>query len=452
MSTAPIATLVTGAILGAALWWGAGIPFGGAPDEPDHYRVVKFVADNGRLPHYGDPGFLVSLMTGDTHVHVADPSNRRGITALQMRPRTVELRQTYLFSPQLPYALNGWLNRILGGASPALACGFNAFCIAITALLVFFAGRALWPQSSPASVVAGLCIGLWPQVCFLGAYVNDDAFAVMSAAALVSACAYCQSGHFDRRRAIALGLGVGLVGASKPYGLALLPAGFLWFWGWHRATFAGSPRFKAARFGRRLLIALAITAALIVPWLVRNAALYDGDPTGRRFLERETRAFVASLPPDVKSNARLLFLDPSARKPDARRLFGEWLEISLESFWARFGWMNVRSPRRLITSALGLLATGVLVSLRRRWVWWSTPYVFAVPGFVLLVAGSMLNSRLMDFQPQGRYLLPAAPALVLQIVAGIAAISARGVRNVLLVVLLAFFVVQNLYCRLAVLR
>ena len=448
MSRALIDTLIAGAVFALAVWWGAGIPFGGAPDEPDHYRMVEFVAAKGRLPRYGDPGFLVSLMAKGSAKSIADPSNPRGITALELNPRPVELRQTYLFVPQLPYALNGWMNRILGGISPRLARGFNALCIAITAWLVGCAGRALWPQSRLAPAVAGASVALWPQVTFLGAYVNDDAFAVMSAAAFVGACAYCQSGPFDRRRAVALGLGIGLVGASKPYGLVLLPLGCLWFFGWRRS---GPPQFNVTRSGRRLLLALAIAAALVVPWLVRNAILYEGDPTGRRFLEREARAFVASLPPVVKSHAKLLFLDPPERRLTPER-FPTWMDISLESSWARFGWMNVRAPRRLVVAAFAVLAAGLIGSMLARPPWWSSPSVFAFPGFVLLLIASIANSYWIDYQPQGRYLLAAAPALVLQIVGGITAVRARVVRDILLVALLGFFLVQNLYCRLVVLR
>jgi 4-amino-4-deoxy-L-arabinose transferase-like glycosyltransferase len=451
VSKAPFGALVVAAVFANAVWWGAGIPFGGAPDEPDHYQMVKFVSDHGRLPHYGDPGFLVSLMASDSHAHIVDPLNRRALTSLEMRPRQVELRQTYLFVPQLPYALNGWLNRILGGASAALARGFNALCIAIVALLVFVAGCALWPQSRWAPAVAGACVGLWPQITFLGAYVNDDAFAVMSAAALMGACASCQSHSFDRRHAIALGLGIGLVGASKPYVLVLLPLALLWFWGWRRSTFAGALRSKTPRFRQRMLLALAIAAALTIPWLVRNAILYEGDPTGRRFLEREVRAFVGSLSPIVKGNAKLLFLDPPERRLTAERL-GTWKDITMESFWARFGWMNLRAPRVLVVAAFVVLATGLVGSLLVRRPWWSAPWVFAIPALGLLVIGSMVNSYAIDYQPQGRYLLAAAPALVLQITGGITAIRARGVRNALLAVFLVFFVAQNLYCRLVVLQ
>lgn len=450
-SNAPLATLVAAAVFGVALWWAAAVPFGGAPDEPDHYRMVEFVAQHGRLPRYGEPGFLVSLMSRTTRRHVADPSNRRGLVALELNPQPVELRQTYLFVPQLPYALNGWACRLLGGASAPVARGFNALCVAIAAFLVFLAGRALWPQSRFAAVVAGLCAGLWPQLCFLGAYVNDDAFAVMSAAALVTACVLCQHHEFDRRHAIALGIGVGLVGASKPYGLVFLPLALLWFWRWSGSNFAGSPRFASAGFRRRTLLALGVAAALVVPWLVRNAMLFEGDPTGRRFLNREARAFVESLPPAVKGSAKLLYFDPPERKLTTARL-GSWMDITFESFWARFGWMNVRGPRVLFIAALVVLAAGIIGSWPQRRAWWNAPELFAIPGLLLLIAGSLLNSRIIDFQPQGRYLLAAAPALVLQVVGGLAAVRHRGLRIALLAAFLAFFVAQNLTYRWSVLR
>ena len=119
-------TIVCVAVLGYAIfatghWWSRGIAFGEAPDEPEHYTMVEFVAKQGRLPHYGEPGFRVWLMKRGSHQFAADPTNLRGTYQLQMSGEGTELRQTYLFVPQLPYWLNGWFCRLQGGATPERA-------------------------------------------------------------------------------------------------------------------------------------------------------------------------------------------------------------------------------------------------------------------------------------------------------------------------------------------
>src|SRR5436190_827222 len=133
------ALLLGGVIFATCMWWSRGIAFGNAPDEKDHYAMVQFVAKNGRLPHYGESGFTVSLMKTGTGLFVADPTNLRGIFQLQNDPVPTELRQTYLFVPQLPYLLNGWFCRLQGGAAPARARAFDGLCIAAAAILVFLA-------------------------------------------------------------------------------------------------------------------------------------------------------------------------------------------------------------------------------------------------------------------------------------------------------------------------
>jgi peptidoglycan/LPS O-acetylase OafA/YrhL len=92
--------------------------------------------------------------------------------------------------------------------------------------------------------------------------------------------------------------------------------------------------------------------------------------------------------------------------------------------------MDVVPPRWVTRSAAGLVAIGLLAALwRRRGTrspWWRAPDIFGLPALALLAAGSIANSYWVDYQPQGRYLLPCVPALVLQIVGGIITPAARA--------------------------
>lgn len=446
------------AVLGCAVfslghWWSRGIEFGNAPDEKEHYAVVEFVAKNGHLPHYGDPGFVVWLMKRGSHLFAADPTNLRGVYQLQINAEGTELRQTYLFVPQLPYLLNGWFCRVQGGATPARARAFNSLCVAAAAALVFLAGVALWPARWPAAFVAGACVGSWPQLCFVGAYVNDDAFALFALSALFAACSWCQHGGFARRRAVVLGLALGIFASSKPYLFALLPLFGLWFWRWSLNPEAGVPQFRTRRFWRRIGLAAAIAIALAGPWFVRNMVLY-GDPTGHPFVVAKLREFVAMLPPDVLGRTNLLSLKPPKARVDLHANFGAWMHHSFDSFWARFAWMNQAPKQPLAAVARIVLAVGLVASIRRRtlWAWWTLPGLLGLPALALLLAGSMANSYFIDWQPQGRYLLPAVPGIILQITGGLATLPSRILSAVLLVAFLGFFVANNVLCRTTVLH
>ncbi len=446
--------IVGALVLGCAIfttgeWWSRGIFFGNAPDEKEHYAMVEYVAKHGRLPHYGEPNFTVWLMKTGNRLYAADPKNLRGIFQLQNNPTRTELRQTYLFVPQLPYFLNGWFCRLQGGATPARARAFNSLCVAGAAVLVFLAGLALWPARRLAAWVAGACVGLWPQLCFVGAYVNDDGLALLSVGGLVAACAWCQRGPFARRRAVGLGVALGLLGSCKPYVFAFLPLFVLWFWRWSRSE--SRSEFRTPHFWRRAGLAAAIAIAIAGPWFVRNAVLY-GDPTGHRFLEAKMREFVAMLPQDVVNGTTLLFLKPAKARVDPHIFFGPWLQHSFDSFWARFGWMDSNPTQPLAKIARAVLALGLVLSIRRRTLaaWWNVPGLFGLPALALLLLGSMANSYFVDSQPQGRYLLPAAPGLLLQITGGFATLPPRIVSGVLLLLLLAFFIANNVLCRVTV--
>lgn len=441
-----LAALLFAGVVANGLWWSRGIAPNGAPDEGDHYALVQSVAQTGRLPHYGDGEFVVSLM-GRGHQRIADATNRRGINRLVVVPEPVELRIPYVFVPQLPYALNGWICKVLGGASYPMARFANTLWIALAALLVFLAARAAWPARPLAALVAGACTALWPQITFVGAYVNDDAFAILAAAAFVSACVWCQSGAFTRRRAAALGGSTGLLLAAKPYVLIFLPLAAFWLWRWIRHQRAGAN--PPALFRRHVLIALAAAFLVCGPWFIRSAALYNGDPTGQSFMRARVREFVESLPPGVLAPRRALFLKHPDLRPKAADFTGRWLQESVTSFWARFGWMDVRPASVYVTSALWLVGLALLATyaVSRGRAFLDPPGLFALPAFVLLLLGSMWNSYAMDFQPQGRYLLACVPAVLLQICGGIAALRRTAVAHALLGVLLAFFVVQSVLLR-----
>lgn len=444
------------AVLANGVWWGRGVAPGGASDEPDHFAVVKFVSDHGRLPRYGEGGFAVALMETGLRQRIGDAVDRGRIGSLRIRPRAVALRIPYVFVPQMPYFLNGWLSRLAGGASWTTARSFNALCIAGLALFTFLAARSLFPGRVWPAFVAGACSGLWPQMTFLGSYVNDDAFAALSVSALIAACAVCQQVSFDRRRALALGAGIGLVCSSKPTAMVFLPLFSIWLWCWSRARTGGLQRMRVPGFKREIVVAAVVAIAMVTPWCVRNIVRY-GDPTGSTFLRRELAAFVSSLPRGVLPIQGTLFLKPAEVRPKPRELAESWLRHTMTSFWSRFGWMDVFAPESLVKAAWIVLACGMALSLLPRdgspaTAWWGVPRLFALPGLVLLLLASAANTYFVDFQPQGRYLLGCVPALLLQITYGCVRALPRRVSNVALAAFLAFFAIENVWLRLTVLR
>ncbi len=419
--------------------WSGRIPFDGAPDEADHYALQKFVADQGRLPRYGEGEFAVHVM-GRGHNRLPPDTSPDRLQWLLSSNMSYELRLPYVFSPQMPYWLGGMYARLLGGISVPKARSFSALCIALAVLCTYGAGMLLWKKPLPAAAAA-LCFGLWPQVSFIGAYVNDDTYAVCAVAFLLLALTWVRLDCLAWKRVIVMGVAVGAAAAAKFYVYAVFPLLLLW-WGtlWRKHGRAFLPR---------LAVALGCAALVASPWFIRNAILYEGDFLARTTAERHVAQYVDNLPPLVRAKTQLLFDQQEQGFGLAKLVERGYFRLSFESFWGRFGWMNLRLQPTdytwALAAVLGALGFSFLglpflrgASARLTVV----PHLFALPYFVLLLGMSLYNSLYVDYQPQGKYMLSAVPALCLQCFD----VPARG-RRILQVAgfgLLAFFLVQNI--------
>ena len=405
-----LAAIVFAVVLADCLLWSARIIPGDAPDEPDHVALRAFVAREGRLPRVGEAGFDLHFidLTAKRRVEtVADPVS--GAVSWNFPPgHRFDLRQPYLFSPQLAHLLGGAFCRALGGFTLARARAFNALCVAAAALAVFVAAWTAWRRAGPA-VVAGLGFGLWPQVAFVGGYVNDDAFALLAAALVVAALAAIDRDGMNGRRSAFLGLALGLVALSKYYVYAAF--GLVLLWGLARARAAGRA------FPRGMLVAAGVAALVSGWWFVRNALIYKGDPLALGVIGRRIDAIAAALPPRVAANTDLLSASSLHRRgqPVSALFVHGWIRLTADSFFGRFGWMSRRFPVAVYVAAAALLAGAVLGVLRRRTdaaVPRSLVFVLFGPVFlVLLLFESLSNSYFVDWQPQGRYLLPSLAGL-----------------------------------------
>ncbi len=431
---------------GNCIRWSQQIAADGAPDEADHFAIVQFVAAHGRLPRYGEDGLAVHLMAKG-HQRLPPETSGDRLQFLLGSFGSYELRLPYLFSPQMPYWLAGMVCRTFGGATVARARSFNSICIALAAVCTLIAGVVLWASPWPAAIAA-LCFGLWPQVTFIGAYVNDDAFAVLTLALFLLAASWVERDGMSRQRAVFLGLALGAIASAKFYVFAALPLILAW------GVFA----WRRARGWRRshVLLALAVATVLATPLWVRNAVLYRGDFLGRRTAAKEAARYVESLPSPVRAKTHLLFTQQEQGLTLAKIFARGFLRQSLESFWGRFGWMNIQMQRghyawalAVVGGALALSWLGLPLARHQGGAVAGVPHLFAVPFLLLLVGLALYNCLYVDYQPQGRYFLTCVPALCLQLME-VPARASRQLGHVPRLALVAaslsvltFFVLQN---------
>jgi 4-amino-4-deoxy-L-arabinose transferase-like glycosyltransferase len=252
---------------------------------------------------------------------------------------------------------------------------------AVTVLALALAATT-WTGARAAGLTAGAVAALYPQLVFVDAYTNGDAYTVAAGALLALALARWARAGESGAGLVGLGAALGAVVLGKPSGYAILPP-TLWWIGW--AALRG--RLAIGAIAR----ALAVTLAVAGPMLAWNAVRNGGDVLGlahyRLFLQGPYRpTAVATVPNAVATFTR--FLTTSA--------FGRLANMSLP----------LDTP--LLVAALVFLLVGSGAALarlrsadrpaRRGALWLATASALAV-AFVVC------NSWLVDFQPQGRYLL-----------------------------------------------
>jgi 4-amino-4-deoxy-L-arabinose transferase-like glycosyltransferase len=400
------------AVLLNCRWWSARIPPNGAPDEYDHFAVQRFVAQHGRLPAPTDEG-VVSVLDVRTrrpyHLQRDAASGRWDFPAaasLERVPR-YEMHVAYLFS--VVHLAVGQALRQGNKLELQAARACNGLLIALAAALVCLAGARLNPQRPALGLAAGLWFGFWPQLSFLGAYVNDDAFAVFASALAFFAAASIDAGGWRRAAAATLGLAVGLLLLAKANALCgLLPAALWLAW-------------RLKRDGRAALRPLALAAAVAAAaggWFPLLNAVRYGDWFGLGVVRELYRSAFRALPADLAPfvHTPYVFSLEANGIPLSAFPLGRWFGPIPPSAYGVFGWMNQPLPWPMYAAAAGLvlvaLAGWAATSNRRADHPPPSPALAALslPYVVLLLALSAANSYRADFQPQGRYLLAAAPA------------------------------------------
>lgn len=367
-----------------------------APDEHLHFFTAVYIAENNRLPQVEER--LDTLMGQEP----AQPPLYYVVASTILRPFDLSAaRQSLWLNPHVrlgdpDYPPNTNLVIDYHGAdayrAPAHVLRLLSVVVGVGTLWVF--GRTathLFPNHPTRQWLMVALPACLPQFIFLHSYINNDIFVIFFAsAALLQLVAQWQQPTPTVRRALTLGLTIGLAMLSKMAGLLLLiyALGFLAVLAWQqRAAWRAWLRHGAI---------VASVALLCSAWLYwRNITLY-GDLTA-------TEPFIR-----IAGGDRQFTIWQVLRESDGL----------LKSFVAVFGWFNV-TPHitvYLLWAAIGLLALlGAMLQMRRgklSQLW--LPLLLG--GWLLAVYAGLFRFMLQTPAAQGRLLFPA----LLPIAAGVA--------------------------------
>lgn len=380
-------------------------PFGNPPDEYNRYLIPTYIAEHGKLPNGYDesiriPGYGFS----------------------------------YAFQPILPYMFQGYAMRLIGlftNSETALlftARSVNLLFGLITASFVLLLAKK-WFTDKRIQYLFAFLVTFLPQSIFIHTYVNTDSCCMMSIAIMLYGLTRGLSDRFSKSSNVILSVGIILCALSyyNAYGfilscILLFTANFLSL-NSKQISFDWKPFLKKGLF-ISILVLLGIAW-----WFIRSFVLYDGD-----FLGLETRDYLASLyaNPNLHPDTRVTYQSQGCSLMQML-LESDFVNLSTMSFIGVYGPMTIVTSIWIYRFYKLLFPAGVLLSVllhgkNKKYpdtLYENRPalrifYHLNMLFCMMIPFGlSAYYSWSTDYQPQGRYLLPALLPLCYYCIRGI---------------------------------
>ena len=347
------------------------------PDEEMRYFMPEFILENHRLPtgyetetwgnwSYGFyPQFLGAIVS------------------------TAFMAIVSIFSND-----TDWLIRAARLASVVFGV-IAAIFVRNTARLVFNKHK----HKDALSNFTMVLFALWPQVAFLSSYTNNDIVGLAGVSIIIYACvhAYKNGVQYSNALYYALGATVAMLGYLNSYGFVLVGFVFLLIMLLRNST------ANKAFILKYLLISLGLTGLLVLPLLIRNAVLYDGDIFGLNTFRSEYLRWLAeggfSMQSPYMTGLHSLFVDT------------RWLIDTLNSYifgyfasWGR-GVTSIQYWPYYLTIAITFTAAAFAYKNSRKNITKKTLITVLALGSAITVAISLYYTIKIDYQPQGRYVI-----------------------------------------------
>lgn len=423
-------------------------PPGEGPDEPGHAAYVFFVVRERRLPVQCLPPCVSDVPGSGHHPPLAYLLATPAALWLPHPLRAFDLPG----NPRFTWAGGDQVNAVAHGSREQwpwdaqvwawrLARGVSSLAGAATVVFTYLAVRALHRSTEHAAngdlmaLLAAALVALNPQFIFISSLISNDALLAALGAALLWLVV---SSPRSLLRAMLIGVVLGLALITKQSAWVFAPFVFVWCVTGGvthmstktlRPSHAADGRAATPPVGGATLpvgaatprssMAVVVVGAMIIAgwWYLRNWQLY-GDPLGLQAFRAEfaTQAF------------------------DATNL-AAWagaLTTLYESFWARFGWMNLPAPPWTMAVYVALLAVSVAGWVRLlarpkkaicRWTW----QLAALPILSLVwVVSFAFTAGLVAWQ--GRLLFPAIAAIATLLACGLSVWLRHGASVMLLIV------------------
>lgn len=420
--------LYIGFIFVLLLIWSVSAKAATGPDEAMKYDVCKYIAVNGHLPHGGDP------------------SIRNGIWGT-----------SYGFTPLLSYIISAVFLKIVylfteDAQSLYIAVRFTSvLCITGMTAMVIRIGHLLFEKRNSRWVFIILTT-LLPQVLYLGSYLNNDSFALLTISIIIYAWIRGMREHWDVKSCVLLAVGIGLCALSyyNAYGYILCSIP-LFFFSYRKS---GKARESTIRMWKMAGLIAGIAFLIAGWWFIRNAVIYQGDflglTTSNQYAEKYAQAaFKPSLRPNPNHLGWSFY---------EMLISNNWIRDTLMSFVGLLGTTGLPMLGKIYMCIwavvlLGFLGIAVMVIKREKGHNSRILQAFFVLSILIPIGLSFYHSYWIDFQPQGRYLMPMLIPFMYFAVAGLEYLFEKlpvKVRSIPYIVIEAGVVISAFICLIQV--
>jgi len=361
------------------------IPYNEAPDEHTHFLSVLFISDNYAIPVLGKDKDLYR-----------DDLNRKNITyagipggAYLVPAILVNVARTFNFEPMNLYVF-ARLGSLLFGM--------------LTVVFASIMGKKIIGKK--ASLFIALILSLWPQMIFLSAYINNDAYTIF----VVLFTMYCAHELFtsEKRNIKYLFLSSfasGLVVMGKATGLPILFIVMIVFIS-HLHTYCSKKQMIS-------ILPLMVCIFLVSGgwWIIHNMFHYGvGDPFGTRItfnLYKEIEPSSQNL--KVMGYSPLWFF--------SLKSLSWWSDLA-KSFFAQFGWRAINLPVQFYLGFYFFSTLYLFLSFLPPYNFHANQTFIIMSAFFLLGVNIVLcayYSWSVHYQPQGKYLMNSMVLILLSI-------------------------------------
>lgn len=361
-------------------------PYAVSPDESMRYDIPRFIFNHGTLPTGWDPELL---------------NNAWGYS--------------YAFYPMLSYIISAFFMKVVSiftmntTALLMAARTTSLLCSVGTAFVSLKIGKKLFNEK--LAYLFACIIAFLPQNVFMSSYVNTDALAIFSTALIVYGWIIGIETKWNLKSCIFLGVAISLCALSYFNAYGFILCSVIIYFITNLCVKKDDRNLK--KFFTYGFIIVGVVLLLAGWWFIRNAIIYNGD-----FLGMKTCDICAEL--NAAEGVKPSQLDNSKNLGESLfyMLFNrKWLVKTLGSFIGCFGVMNIPLHIWMYVVLAGIIGIGLVLMLFdiknlfrvKRDNVMDTKGVLSFTMLIALIIPFVLNlthSYSIDFQPQGRYILP----------------------------------------------